>query len=258
MMQRELEMLQDTVRRAGQRVLQLAQDGFDTHIKQDRSPVTSADLEVGRLLRQDLLGAFPDDGWLSEEDPDDPQRLDKKRIWVVDPIDGTKYFMKGVPQYTISVALVKASRPVTAVVYNPATKQLFSAVRSSGAWLNGHRIRVRNPHTRPSILVSPPAWERGRFRTLEAAAECRPIGSIAYTLALIAAGQADGTLNMDRLNEWDVAAGVLLVEEAGGIALDSKGNQLRFNQPQTAIQGIIAAPIGLKDRMETFAKALWF
>lgn len=253
----ELEVLRQAVRLAGQQALKLAAEGFETHIKKDRSPVTTADLAVNQILHERLLTAFPHDAWLSEETPDDPRRLENKRVWVIDPIDGTKYFMRGVPQYAISVALVESHRPVVAAVYNPATDELFSAARGMGAWLNGQLIHVTSARNgRPVILVNPPALERGAFRAIEAAAECRPMGSIAYTLALVAAGRADATLNLDGLNEWDVAGGVLLIEEAGGTVLDRNSGPLLFNQAQTTIRGILAADKDLLDRLLTFTHTL--
>ena len=254
-MKREIDVMRAAAMRAGARVLELAAGGFETRTKQDRSPVTTADLEVNRILHEELLGLFPDDGWLSEETADTPQRLEKKRVWIIDPIDGTKYFMRGIPQYTISIALTETSGPLAAVVYNPASQELFSAVRGSGAWLNDRPIRVNDPHAaRPVILVSPPAWERGRFEVLNDVAECRPMGSIAYTLALVAAGQADGAFNVDRLNEWDIAGGVLLIEEAGGKAVDRAGRTLLFNKPLTGVDGMIAAHAAWHDRMTGWAR----
>lgn len=253
----ELEVLRQAVRQAGQQVLKLAAEGFETHIKKDRSPVTTADLAVNQILHDLLLTAFPHDAWLSEESPDDPRRLENKRVWVIDPIDGTKYFMRGVPQYAISVALVESHQPVVAAVYNPAIDELFSAVLGAGAWLNGQPIHVTPSRDgRPVILVNPPALERGVFRTIEAAAECRPMGSIAYTLALVAAGRADATLNLDGLNEWDVAGGVLLIEEAGGAVMDRNGSPLSFNQAKTTIHGILAADKDLLNRLLTFTHTL--
>jgi len=245
------------MRQAGQQALKLAAEGFEIHIKKDRSPVTTADLAVNQILHELLLAAFPHDAWLSEETPDDPRRLENKRVWVIDPIDGTKYFMRGVPQYAISVALVESHQPIVAAVYNPATDELFSAVRGMGAWLNDQPIRVTpKRNDRPVILVNPPALERGVFRAIEAAAECRPMGSIAYTLALVAAGRADATLNLDGLNEWDVAGGVLLIEEAGGTVMDRNGSPLSFNQAKTTIRGILAADKDLLDRLLTFTHTL--
>lgn len=254
---RDLEILRQAVRQAGQQVLRLAAEGFETHIKKDRSPVTTADLAVNQILHERLLTAFPHDAWLSEESPDSPRRLENKRVWIIDPIDGTKYFMRGIPQYAISVALVESHQPVVAAVYNPATDELFSAARGMGAWLNGLSIHVTPVCAgRPVVLVNPPALERGIFRAIEAAAECRPMGSIAYTLAQVAAGRADATLNLDGLNEWDVAGGVLLVEEAGGMVMDRNGSPLSFNQPSTTIRGILAANKDLLDRLLTFTPTL--
>ena len=138
--------------------------GFETHIKKDRSPVTSADLAVNQILQDMLMTAFPHDAWLSEETPDDPRRLKNNRVWIIDPIDGTKYFMRGIPQYAISVALVESHQPVVAAVYNPATDELFSAVRGSGAWLNGDPIRSRpgRPSSRGSWSIRPP-WSEASF-----------------------------------------------------------------------------------------------
>ncbi|MDQ6732540.1 MAG: 3'(2'),5'-bisphosphate nucleotidase CysQ [Nitrospirota bacterium] len=253
----ELEVLRQAVRQAGQQALKLATEGFETHIKKDHSPVTTADLAVNQILHEVLLTAFPHDAWLSEETPDDSRRLENKRVWIIDPIDGTKYFMRGVPQYAISVALVESHQPVVAAVYNPATDELFSAVRGIGAWLNGQPIHVTPARDgRPVILVNPSALERGVFRTIETAAECRPMGSIAYTLALVAAGRADATLNLDGLNEWDVAGGVLLIEEAGGTVMDRNGSPLSFNQANTTIRGILAADKDLLNRLLTFTHTL--
>jgi myo-inositol-1(or 4)-monophosphatase len=255
MMHHELETLRQAVRKAGAQALKLAAEGFETHIKKDRSPVTSADLAVNQILQDVLMTAFPHDAWLSEETPDDPRRLKNNRVWIIDPIDGTKYFMRGIPQYAISVALVESHQPVVAAVYNPATDELFSAVRGSGAWLNGDPIRVTSGQThRPVVLVNPSSLERGKFRAIEGAVECRPMGSIAYTLAVVAAGRADATLNLDGLNEWDVAGGVLLIEAAGGWVLDRNGSPVLFNQPNTTIHGMIAANKDLVARLLTFTR----
>ena len=248
-MQNEMDILEGAVRRAGKQALRLGAHGFETHIKKDRSPVTTADLAVNDILREALLGAFPQDGWLSEETQDDLTRLENKRVWIVDPIDGTKYFMRSIPQYSISVALVEAQAPVVAVVYNPMRDEMYSASAGAGTRMNGRRVSVTPAGPpRPTILVSPPGFERGVFRRLEPHADCRPMGSIAYTLALVAAGAADATLNADGLNEWDVAAGVLLVREAGGAVVDRSGNPLLFNKSRTSVRGIVAAaPERLQD-----------
>ena len=140
-MESELAQLSSTIRKAGARAKDLAHKGFEIHTKKDRSPVTTADLEVNRILREMQEMHFPDDGWLSEESPDDPARLDKARVWIVDPIDGTKAFVNKLPEYCISVGLIQGGVPVLGAIFNPSTDELFTAIRGQGVRLNG------SPHT---------------------------------------------------------------------------------------------------------------
>ena len=118
MMKNELDIVIDAVKRAGTCVMQLARNGFETYQKSDHSPVTSADFAVNDILQETLMNHFPKDGWRSEESPDSPNRLNTSRVWVIDPIDGTSYFIKGIPQFSISVALVEQQQPILGVVYN--------------------------------------------------------------------------------------------------------------------------------------------
>ena len=250
-MHRELEILCEAVKQAGQRVLHLAKEGFETYRKKDRSPVTSADLEANRILQEALMGHFPEDGWLSEESPDNSERLGKKRVWVVDPIDGTKHFMKGIPQYAISVALVEGSQPVLAAVYNPATEELFSAIRGNGLHLNEEPVHVNQPVSeRLKILLNPSRLAKGEFKEYADTADLQPMGSIAYSMALVAAGKADGTINVDPLHEWDVVAGWLLVQEGRGTVTDYKGMPIFYNQAEPLVHGILAARCGTQQPFE--------
>ena len=237
----ELSSLHSAVRKAGHRVLQLAEDGFETHIKADQSPVTTADLEVNQILKETLLSAFPDDGWLSEETPDDGKRLNHDRVWILDPIDGTEFFSRGIPQYAISIALVEKGSPTIAVIFNPAADEFFLAVRGKGATLNNHPIQVRSTiYNKLNIFLTPHALEHNPFPRIVEVADCQPMGSIAYTLASVAAGRADATIRVGTQNEWDVAAGTLLVQEAGGTAVDKNWDAIRFNKPTPSLPGIIA------------------
>ena len=122
-MEPELAQLSSTIRKAGARARDLARKGFEIQTKKDRSPVTTADLEVNRILREMQETHFPNDGWLSEESPDDPARLDKARVWIVDPIDGTKAFVNKLPEYCISVGLIQDCVPVLAAIFNPSTDE---------------------------------------------------------------------------------------------------------------------------------------
>lgn len=240
-MERELRILVDQVRLAGRRALELARDGFDVQTKKDRSPVTTADFEVNRILVNMQQQHFPDDGWLSEESPDDPIRLQKARVWIVDPIDGTKAFVNRVPEFCISAALVEKSRPVVAVIFNPSTDELFTAVRGGGLHLNGARIeRAAATELAPVVMVSPWEFRSGRWATLDGTVQCRPIYSIANALALVAAGRVHATITIEPENEWDLAAGVLLVEESGGTIHDAAGKPFFFNQANPKFRGVIA------------------
>ncbi len=249
-MNEELSVLCEALRQAGARAMQLAADGFETHIKKDRSPVTSADLEVNRLVHERVSRRFPDDGWLSEELPDNPERLHKKRVWIIDPIDGTKAFIKRLPQFCISVGLVEEGRPVLGAIYNPSTDELFTAIRGHGARLSDKPIQVKQTaSSRPLILVNPSELNSGRLAHMAAEVECQPMGSIAYALALVAAGRVDATVTYERENEWDLAAGALLVEEAGGLVRDGSGNELRFNRPTPVFHGLMASGPGAQERV---------
>jgi myo-inositol-1(or 4)-monophosphatase len=242
-MEHELGILSDALKRAGREALRLAATGFDTYTKPDQSPVTSADLAVNQILRDHLSAAFPEDGWLSEENEDNHNRLTRSRVWIVDPIDGTRSFVRGLPEFCLSVALVEQGMPALAAIFNPATGEFFSAIRGQGIRVDRFSNADKPPFTptaRPLALVNPWELRNGRFQTLEPHLHCRPIGSIAYALALVAAGQADAVLTLEGGNEWDIAAGVLLVEESGGRATTAAGHPLTFNQADPRVKGTLA------------------
>ncbi|MDD9859992.1 MAG: 3'(2'),5'-bisphosphate nucleotidase CysQ [Nitrospira sp.] len=251
-MTKEHDVLCQAVRQAGQEVLKQSREGFQIYRKADSSPVTSADLAANDILHHALTTAFPDDAWLSEESPDTPGRLSQPRVWIVDPIDGTKYFIKGLPQYSISVALADHAQPVLGVIYNPATDELFSAIHGHGARLNGKPIPATDRSSgRLSLLVNPTRLGSNELQPFTGNAHLHPMGSIAYSLALVAAGHADGTVNFDPLHEWDVVAGWLLVNEAGGTTTDSHGNVIVYNQTNPLVRGIFAARHGMRQPFET-------
>jgi myo-inositol-1(or 4)-monophosphatase len=251
-MNTELDIVLEAVKRAGARTLELAEQGFETHRKADRSPVTSADLAVNDILHETFTNNFPNDGWMSEESPDTVDRLQRSRVWIIDPIDGTNYFIKGIPQYSISVALVENQQPILGVVYNPVTEELFSAIRGQGLRLNGAPVQA-TPSTEKhlKVLVNPSRLGRKEFKAFEDHASLQPMGSIAYSLALVAASRADGTINFDRLHEWDIAAGWLLVQEGQGTVTDSLRKPLPFNQPDPISRGVLAARQGMHELFET-------
>lgn len=240
-MEQELTLLVEAVRKAGAKVRELVRDGFEVQTKPDRSPVTTVDHEVNRILHEMQRREFPRDGWLSEESPDDPARLNNARVWIVDPIDGTKALVNRMPEFCISAALVERGVPVVAAILNPSTDELFTAVRGGELFLNGARVTLSLPHDfNPIIMVG--AWEfrSDRWSVLAETTRCRPIYSIANALALVATGRVQAVFTIEPEHEWDVAAGVLLIEESGGTISDGAGKPFVFNQPMPKFRGVIA------------------
>lgn len=208
-----------------------------TETKADGSPATAADHAADRLLRDRLTSLLPEAAWLSEETADSPGRLLRSLVWIVDPLDGTKEFIEGKPEYAVAIALVESQRPVLAVVNNPATSQMFWAVRGGGAFLNGEAISTA-PGKR--LLASRSEVGLGEFTAVESEWDIAPVGSIQYKLALVASGAGALTFSRGPKHEWDVCAGSLLVTEAGGIATDLFGGELLFNRPLPKTRGVLA------------------
>ncbi|MFQ5903364.1 MAG: 3'(2'),5'-bisphosphate nucleotidase CysQ [Candidatus Binatia bacterium] len=238
----ELETAEKAAKEAGWIIMALYGKDYRIEEKGKGNPVTTADLEANRKIQEIIQGRYPEDGWLSEEDRDDRKRLKASRVWVVDPMDGTKEFIAGVPQFAVSVGLVVEGHPMLGVVYNPVEEKLYRAVKGRGALLNDRPIHVslREEVQGASLLVSR-SEPRRRFQSFADICRLEPMGSIAYRLAKVAGGEGDGTLTFRSLHEWDVCAGVLIVEEAGGVVLDGGGRGLVFNQPDTLYRGIVAS-----------------
>jgi myo-inositol-1(or 4)-monophosphatase len=241
-LQAELAVLLSAVRQAGEVILAVQRAGISIHRKMNNEILTQADLQANDVLKNALLGAFPDDGWLSEESVDDPSRLLCNRVWIVDPIDGTKEFVSGIPEYAISVALVLNGIPCLAAVYNPATNELFHAIKHGGAWQGNNRLHCsQNASARYSLLASRTEFERGHWDRFIDLHNVKVVGSIAYKLALVACGQADATFSLGFKSEWDIAAGILLVTEAGGLVTDQNGTPFLLNQKNVLVDGIVAS-----------------
>lgn len=229
-------------REAGETILGFYRGAFDVQEKAPDNPVTDADLAADSLLHERLLALLPEAGWLSEETADQPERLEKEFVWVVDPLDGTKEFVMGIPEFSISVALVQHGEPVLGVIYNPVTKELYAAGKGHGLTLNGEPIRVseRSEFAGAIVDASRSERKRGEFAPFEEVLEIRTLGSIAYKLARTAAGQADATWSRGPKHEWDICAGVLLVLEGGGSCVDLDDEPFVFNKSWPKVNGIIA------------------
>jgi myo-inositol-1(or 4)-monophosphatase len=205
--------------------------------------VTAADLEVDGLLHEILLDAFPDDGWLSEERADDRARLCRRRVWMVDPIDGTRAFADGLAEFSISIALLVDDAPEVGVVCNPATGEWFEAEQGCGAWLNGARLRVGSQRALAGarLLSSRTEMRRRRWPELIPEAVFTDLSSLAYKLALVAAGRFDGLVSLRPSHDWDLAAAQLLITEAGGRLSAADGSALALNRPVPRHEGLAAA-----------------
>src|ERR1700690_4265188 len=216
--------------------------------KAGHDPVTEADTAVDAALRKELLR--PGEGWLSEETVDDFTRLDKTRVWVVDPLDGTREFVQGIPEFCVSIAMVENHVPVAGGICNPATNELILGSRDTGVTYNG---KLSQPSQRKDlhgalVLARRSEVKRGEWKQFESAEfQIRPMGSVAYKLGLVSAGLADLTFTLVPKNEWDVAAGAALVESAGGWTLKLDNSPLRCNQKNPLISGLLAGGPFLRD-----------
>jgi myo-inositol-1(or 4)-monophosphatase len=239
----EWRCLRTAVGAASEVALRHFRAGSDHWFKAPGQVVTDADLEVDRLLHEMLIGTFPDDGWLSEERADDHARLRRRRVWVVDPIDGTRAFADGLPEFSISVALLIDDTPVLGVVCNPATGESFEAERGRGAWLRGARLHVSGQRTLAGarLLSSRTEMRRRRWPELIPEATFTDLSSLAYKLALVAAGRFDGLVSLRASHDWDLAAAQLLITEAGGRLSAAGGSALLLNRPIPRHEGLAAA-----------------
>ncbi len=216
-----------------------------------QGPVTEADIAVDLMLSDLLREARPDYGWLSEEIADDTARLSMRRVFIIDPIDGTRAFVDGGASWAHSLAVAEHGVVTAGVVFMPARDRLYVATRGGGAKLNGHPITARKRRqlagaqvlaTRASLDVS--RWPRG---VPPVERHFRP--SLAYRMCLVAEGRFDAMLTFRPTWEWDIAAGALIAAEAGARVTDQAGRPLRFNTPAALADGVVAAPGGLHARL---------
>jgi myo-inositol-1(or 4)-monophosphatase len=247
----DLDLLVRNVREAGSIARKYFGGQYRSWSKSRGNPVTDADIEIDAFLKEALLAARPDYGWLSEETADNPSRLARDRTFVVDPIDGTRGFLKGRPHFTIVAAVVSVGRPVAAAIYNPISDEMFSGAAGHGSHVNGERMSVSEKSELEHIrlftgrdLIDDPHWPTPwPPMTVESRA------SIAYRMALVAKGEFDAIVSLSDKSDWDVAAGDLIVHEAGGRVTSGDGKKLRYNQPVPVQTGVIAAGRALHGRL---------
>jgi myo-inositol-1(or 4)-monophosphatase len=243
----DLALLEAAAREAGEVALARVGDHGAVREKPGLGPVSEVDLAVDRLLAERLLAARPGYGWLSEESEDGAARLSAARVFVVDPIDGTRAFLAGERAWAISIAVVEAGRPIAGLVHMPALGRTYAAAVGSGARRDGApiaasaRAELEGARVLASAGQLAPAHWRGRAPVVER--RFRP--SLAYRLCLVAEGEADAALSFRDTWEWDVAAGDLIAREAGAAVTDRTGALPAYNRPEPLLPGIIAAAPGV-------------
>ena len=207
------------------------------------SIVSEADFAVDRLLADRLKRARPGYGWLSEETADSPDRLGRRRIFVVDPIDGTRAFLSGRKEWCISLAIVEDGRPIAAAVYAPVIGALFRAIAGGGADLNGGRLDIgRRQGLAGARLAGPRRFARPVAEAVGVPlAGVRFVPSLAYRVALVASGEVDVAISGPNAHDWDIAAADLLVHEAGGVFTDLDGDAPRYNLTEITHPVLVAA-----------------
>lgn len=240
----DLDLLIEAAQASGEIAKTFFQNDPKTWDKEDNAgPVTEADLAVNTYLEKRLRGARPDYGWLSEESTNESARQSAEHVFIIDPIDGTRSFIKGARTWAHSLAIAREGQITAAAIFLPMRDMMFSAELGSGAFMNGAPLTVSSESnieagqilaTRP--VIEPHNWRAGEVPTFER--HHRP--SLAYRLALIAQGRFDAMLTLRPSWEWDIAAGALIVAEAGGTITDKTGAALKFNNADPRLNGVVA------------------
>jgi len=206
-------------------------------------PVTEADIAIDKMLHDQLRTARPDYGWLSEETEDNSARLTRDRVFIIDPIDGTRAFIEGSKTFAHSLAIAHKGQVVVAVVFLPMLDKLYVATKTMHASLNGRPISPKSPRQdqKPTVLATKRNFDQEHWTTDIQAFERHFRSSLAYRLCLVAEGRFDAMLTLRPTWEWDVAAGALIAECAGATVTDIGGAHPSFNTPHPQLNGMVAA-----------------
>jgi myo-inositol-1(or 4)-monophosphatase len=242
----DLALLISSLRAAGALAMSFhGKPGLKSTHKPDGTLVTEADIAVDTLLKENICAARPADRWLSEESPDSVERLSKSRLWVADPIDGTRAFADGMRFWGIGVALVENGVPLLSGIYCPVDDVLYHAVRGGGAYRNG--VRLTSPESLGHVILPRPV-----MHVVEALGLPTQVSSswpMLLRFALIAEGHNPAYVATGKKQDWDIAAGVLLVTETGGVVTTLSGEALRFNQADHQQPGLVAAQAKWHDKI---------
>ena len=240
--QREAARLAACVREAGALALAMFQTPLKNWTKGGASPVCEADIAVDELLHKKLNGGGNEFGWLSEESADDPARLKARYVWIVDPIDGTRAYIAGLPEWAVSAALVEDGRPIAACLYAPALAEFFVAAAGAGATLNGAAIATSAGASLAAARIAGPKALLERLAAQAPPFSVMPrLRSLALRLARVAQGTFDAVFAGGNSHDWDLAAADLLVHEAGGTLTSFGGGPVTYNCPVPRHGTLVAA-----------------
>ena len=219
-------------------------------LKSGDDPLTEADLAVDDVLKN--LLPSDGEGWLSEETVDSSDRLGRRRVWIVDPIDGTREFVEGVPEWCVSVGLIEDGQPVAGGIHNPATGERITGALGLGVTYVGPNPALdATKLSDASVGASRSEMRRGEWNRFEDSSfTIVPMGSVAYKMALVAAGRLDATWTLVPKNEWDLAGGAALLAAAGGWGVLKDGSQPTWNDEDPLVPGFIATTAALRDEVE--------
>lgn len=237
----DLDRIRRALDTAGPLLREFTKRDLEVERKEGGDPVTEADTRVDTVLREQLWR--DGEGWLSEETVDDRTRLDCRRVWIVDPLDGTREFVTGIPEWCVSVGLVIDGQAVAGGIFNPMTGLHVVGAIGHGCWSSGEPCSVRDAATLNGmeVLASRSEVRRGEWQPFQDDDfTVTPTGSVAFKFGVVAAGKTDATWTLVPKNEWDVAAGVALVRAAGGDAILKDGTEPTFNREDTLFPGLIA------------------
>ena len=211
--------------------------------KSENQPVTNADIEINNFLLDFFKEKTPNFGWLSEESLDDNSRFETDFFWCLDPIDGTRSYILGKPEYTISLALINNFKPIMGIIYNPTTNEFFHAEEDKGAFCNKTRIKVNSARNFDvcSLAISNSEINILKSHNFFNFKEVKKIGSIAYKIALVAKGKIDIAISLTKKNDWDLAAADLLIREANGKIMETNGKKIIYNTQNLNINSVMAA-----------------
>ncbi len=236
-------LLLEAIAQAGEIARKFFRADFKSWDKAKNDPVTEADVAIDAMLRAKLTSARPAYGWLSEETQDTPDRLACDKVWIVDPIDGTRAFIKGLPHFVVSVALTWKGQPISAAIYNPITDELYEAQKGKGALLNGSAIHVsdRREIENCRMLGHKDLFESEKWKHPWPEMQIESRNSIALRMAMAASGAWDACVTLAHKADWDIAASDLIVTESGGRATNHRGEAFIYNAKNPKHHAVVAA-----------------